>query len=205
MLTSTRKIVVAALAVTSLTAIRPAAADDRARQFAGSFLQALADGLNNGGGQPNPGGGGFVPPVTPAVNPWVGPAVNPNPVVFNGGVNVTGVGTDAFGRPVVQTNQTVATASAFDPNRNVVDPGSMQTSSSIVTDSFGNSYQETTTSWTSFGVPHSDTNRQLVTQSASGVSIDQQQVVKSGRARRNTTTTPLRGQVRHNSRPRGHR
>lgn len=213
MLNFTKQAAIAALATMSLTSIRPAAADDQGRQIAGSILQAVADGLNNANGGVQPGFSGQVvyPPVyppagpqyPPVIPPTVTPVVNPGAVAWDSGVTVTGTGVDPWGRPVVQTGQSLATVSAFDPNRGTVDPGSRRSSSSIVNDQFGNTYRETTNSWTSFGVPHSDTTRELITQSSTGVSIQQQQIAKSARGRGGMTTRPQ--QPRRLPFPRHHR
>ena len=196
MLNCTHKIVAAALVATCVAVVRPASADDRGRQFAGDLLQAIATGLNNGGG----GGPVFVPSQPPVVVP----VFDPNPVVSDTGVNITATGIDPFGRPVVQTDQSTIHQSALDPNRGTVDPGSVETSSSIVMDSFGNTVRETTTSWTSFGVPHSETTRQIISQSASSVVIDQQQQIQKSAHRSRSAATRVQ-QPRRSTRPQRHR
>lgn len=181
-----KKSLFASVAVLSLLTARSGQAQDPGLQIAGDILQAIGNGLNGGNMQPPPvpypayppayppGPGGFPPPYPPGA---IGGG--PNPVVFDTGATITDIQFDASGRPVVITDQTIANQSAADPNRNVIDPGSYQTYTSTVSDAAGNTFQEVTELWTSYGVPHSNSYRQLVSQGPGGTTMQNQTVVKA--------------------------
>ena len=97
---------IAAIATLNLATTRPGLAQDQGLQIAGGVLQTIADGLN-----------GATAPLPPSGFP----VLDPNPVVFDSGEQLTGAAFDAFGRPVVTTNQTIMNQSALDPNRNTID------------------------------------------------------------------------------------
>jgi len=86
----------------------------------------------------------------------------PNPVVYDSGRSVSGVYTGPLGiRYQVHTERERVHASALDPNRDVVDAGSLRYVDHYV-GSGANYHREQGYHWTSNGVPHSDvsvTNR----------------------------------------------
>jgi hypothetical protein len=175
MLTQVKRIALVAVTAcgANLCSSLPTPAADPGLQIAAGILQGLASGL--GGGVPmNPGGmpggmlGGMPGGMLGGGMPGFPPVIGPNPVVFDSGWNPGGVSFDAIGRPINNFNQTTANASAYDPSRNVVDPGSYQTSTNMSRDSMGNEIEIVTNSWTSNGVPHSDTQRRYLTPSGGG-------------------------------------
>jgi hypothetical protein len=83
----------------------------------------------------------------------------PNPVVLDSGRYVSGYCAGPRGvRRHVETNQERVHASALDPNRAAVDPGSLVQVDRYVPGPCG-WQREQGYYWTSFGVPHSDVNR----------------------------------------------
>ncbi|WP_254510200.1 hypothetical protein [Anatilimnocola floriformis] len=100
------------------------------------------------------------------------------------------------GRWIVQTRQHETHFSALDPNRNVIDRGSQRTSSSISTDANGNQIESVTTSWTSYGVPHSNTVTRRITSGPNGTVINDTVILKgtnssTGGSSTNNQVTPL--------------
>ncbi len=77
-----------------------------------------------------------------------------NPVIAASGNHVTGVTFDAFGNPIVHRHQDQLHASAMDPNRGHVDPGSLHYVNELRYDSYGRPYYMRGYRWTSYGVPH---------------------------------------------------
>ncbi len=83
---------------------------------------------------------------------------------FTTGPYVTDVQVDPYtGRLIVRTNQNVIGASALDPYRNVIDPGSLQFVNRLEYDPYGRPVRVIGRVWTSFGVPHADLRRTVVT------------------------------------------
>lgn len=83
-----------------------------------------------------------------------------NPVVTDSGRYVTGSGYDPFSNNyVVDTHREMSRASAYDPNRGVVDPGSYRYVNRWVRDETGAMVQEYGYTWTSYGVPHGNLKR----------------------------------------------
>ena len=101
------------------------------------------------------------------LNPYqlVGPGGTWNPVVEASQPKLGGFSYDPVtGRLMMHTESHEVRASALDPNRHIVDPGSRRAKSTTSTDAHGNVYVEEVVSWTSYGVPHSKTTRRLVRQ-----------------------------------------
>ncbi|MEO6808789.1 MAG: hypothetical protein ABI353_06725 [Isosphaeraceae bacterium] len=93
--------------------------------------------------------------VTPTVH-----AQPPNPIVGDTGRYVTTNQYDPFSNNYVTgTNRDMTRASAYDPNRNVIDPGTYQYVNRWVTDEYGRRVQEYGYTWTSYGVPHGNLKR----------------------------------------------
>ena len=83
----------------------------------------------------------------------------PNPLVQDSGRYVAGVWRGPVGvRHHVATNREQVYASAYDPNRGYVDPGSMQYVDGWRSDGRGGTYRQSGYAWTSNGVPHEDMN-----------------------------------------------
>lgn len=70
-------------------------------------------------------------------------------------------------------------ASALDRNRGLVDPGSLRSTSNVARDAQGNVIETTVTSWTSRGVPHSNTTTRRIQQGNNGRVIDERNVMRS--------------------------
>jgi hypothetical protein len=88
--------------------------------------------------------------------PWF---LRPNPVVQDSGRYVTGVYQGPLGfRQHVETNREKIHASAFDEDRDYVDPGSVQRVDHRVPDGRGGYVNYRGYTWTSNGVPHGDLN-----------------------------------------------
>ena len=83
----------------------------------------------------------------PIQSPW-------NPVVNNSGQIVTGIGWNPWTGLNVNTFQQTVNASAYDPNRGRIDPGSLRHHNEWVPDGRGGWVRQTGTSWTSYGVYH---------------------------------------------------
>ncbi len=77
-----------------------------------------------------------------------------NPVIAASGNHVTGVTYDQWGRPMIHRHQDQVHASAMDPNRGYVDPGSLQYVNEIRYDRHGRPYRVQGYRWTSYGVRH---------------------------------------------------
>jgi hypothetical protein len=85
--------------------------------------------------------------------------LQPNPVVHDSGRYVTGEYTGAFGiRRHVETNRDRVHASAFDDDRDLVDPGSAHRVDEWVPNGHGGWARRQGYTWTSNGVPHGDVN-----------------------------------------------
>ena len=104
---------------------------------------------------------GMVILTTKDASAWPWPWVNPE--IYNSGHNITGAYVDPFtGRVVIRTDRNRVRESFLDPNRNHVDPGSMQYVNRIELDASGISWRVRGWSWTSFGVPHGNLQRTRV-------------------------------------------
>lgn len=98
-------------------------------------------------------------------NPYqqIGPHGTWNPAVETSNPTLRGLSYDPMtGRLTAHTESHEVRASALDPNRHIVDPGSRRARSSVSKDSYGNVYVVEVISWTSYGVPHSKTTRKLL-------------------------------------------
>ncbi len=85
--------------------------------------------------------------------------LNPNPVVVDSGRYLTGVCYGPWGvRHQVNTNRDQVHASAYDPNRDQVDAGSLHYVEGWCRDEWGGTYRYQGYAWTSNGVAHSDAN-----------------------------------------------
>ena len=86
-----------------------------------------------------------------------------NPVVIDTGRNVTGVEYDPWNDQVtVHRHRDLVRASAWDPARGYVDPGSLHYVDRYVRDQYGRLYREQGYKWTSYGVPHGDLTKTIV-------------------------------------------
>lgn len=123
-----------------------------------------------------------------------------NPVDGDTGRYVTGSGYDPFSNNyVVGTNREMARASAYDPNRGVVDPGSYRYVNRWVRDETGAMVQEYGYTWTSYGVPHGNLKRVQTTYTPPA-----QPYYPTGMISQNTTgmvygPQPQPGQIQQNS------
>ena len=79
----------------------------------------------------------------------------------------------------VKTTEEVINQSALDPNRGVVDPGSYRVTSSIGRDRYGNQVETRVESWTSYGVPHSNTTQRIIRRHGNVVVEEEKTVVRS--------------------------
>jgi hypothetical protein len=83
----------------------------------------------------------------------------------------TGVRYDPFDDHVtVVRNRDIVRASALDPHRDRIDPGSFVRVDRYYRDSRGRLVHEFGTQWTSYGVPHGNLTRQVVTQTPASLS-----------------------------------
>jgi hypothetical protein len=95
-----------------------------------------------------------------------------NPTISDSGYLPQGWRIDPFtGRLVVDVNRDRIKDSALDPNRGIVDPGSLRNIDQWETDANGVVWHITGTEWTSYGVPHSNLRRRTKTQSG-GVELN---------------------------------
>lgn len=112
---------------------------------------------------------------------WGNPVTQPtNPVIHK--QQTVKYKYDQFGNLVVDNTVEQTKQSALDPNRAVIDPGSMTKSSSV---RFENGFQVTTTTyrWTSYGKPHhrTEVNRRAIGQQGGGDTlIDRGGITKPG-------------------------
>ena len=83
------------------------------------------------------------------------------------------------GRWLANVNSETVYESATDPNRDVVDPGSLRTRTFSALDADGNQINKTVTSWTSYGVPHSNTTSQIVQQAGDVTVVDEHKAYRS--------------------------
>jgi hypothetical protein len=101
-----------------------------------------------------------------------------NPVIWDGGKQITGVTYDPFsGRIRVKTDHRKVRESVLDPNRTYVDPGSYQRVDEYQTDAQGNRWHVTGYRWTSYGVPHGNLNRQRVSNIGGGIDHEENENV----------------------------
>ncbi len=86
-----------------------------------------------------------------------------NPVVIDTVRNVTGVEYDPWNDQVtIHRHRDLVRASAWDPARGHVDPGSLHYVDRYVRDQYGRLYREQGYKWTSNGVPHGDLTKTIV-------------------------------------------
>jgi hypothetical protein len=86
-----------------------------------------------------------------------------NPVVIDSGRHVTGVEYDPWNDQVtVHRHRDLVRASAWDPARGYVDPGSLHYVDRYVRDEYGRLFREQGYKWTSYGVPHGDLTKTIV-------------------------------------------
>jgi hypothetical protein len=86
-----------------------------------------------------------------------------NPVVIDTGRHVTGVEYDPWNDQLtVHRHRDLLRASAWDPARGYVDPGSLHYVDRYVRDQYGRLYREQGYKWTSYGVPHGDLTKTVV-------------------------------------------
>lgn len=89
--------------------------------------------------------------------PWV------NPEIYNSGNQMTGIQFDPFtGRITVRTDRTRVRESYLDPNRGLVDAGSLRYVDEVQVDASGVQWRVQGWQWTSNGVPHGNLNRSRV-------------------------------------------
>jgi hypothetical protein len=89
--------------------------------------------------------------------------VGGNPVVLDSGRHVTGVDYDPWNDQLtIQRHRDLVRASAFDPARGYVDPGSLHYVDRYLRDAYGRLYRERGYKWTSYGVPHGDLTKTIV-------------------------------------------
>jgi hypothetical protein len=100
--------------------------------------------------------------------------------IYNGPSQLDNLSYDPVtGRWVANVNSETVYESATDPDRDVVDPGSLRTRVLSTVDANGNQVNKTITSWTSYGVPHSNTTTQVVCQAGDLTVIDEHHALRS--------------------------
>jgi hypothetical protein len=83
-----------------------------------------------------------------------------NPDVFNSGFQNEGFTLDPFtGQVTMHVGRSRIKNEALDPNRGIVDPGSLQIINRYERDEYGIQWHITGRVWTSYGRPHSELNR----------------------------------------------
>jgi len=113
-------------------------------------------------------------------SPWPSPRPYPrhNPTVWDSGSRVTGIYRDPYtGQIRVRTDRDQVRASALDPYRNHVDPGSRRYVNRIERDMFGNVYRVRGYAWTSYGRPHSTLTRTRIRYSGGGIVHEENETV----------------------------
>lgn len=103
-------------------------------------------------------------------NSWPNPYPWHNPTVWDSGSRLTNIYVDPYtGQVRIRTHRDQVRASALDPHRNHVDPGSRRYVNRIERDMFGNVYRVQGYTWTSYGRPHSTLNRTRISYSGGGI------------------------------------
>ncbi len=113
-------------------------------------------------------------------NGWPSPRPYPphNPTVWDSGSHLTDIYRDPYtGQIRVRTHREQVRASALDPYRNHVDPGSRRYVNRIESDMFGNVYRVQGYTWTSYGRPHSTLNRTRIRYSGGGIVHEESETV----------------------------
>jgi hypothetical protein len=96
-----------------------------------------------------------------------------NPYIGNTGFQNEGVYVDPqTGQVHIKIGRERITQSALDPNRDIVDPGSLRNVNRYERDQKGTLWLITGRQWTSFGVPHDDLQRRSVTIGPNGAVVD---------------------------------
>ncbi|MGL4463180.1 MAG: hypothetical protein ACRC1K_13615, partial [Planctomycetia bacterium] len=134
------------------------------------------------------------------VEPPIG--FDPNPTVVDSGPRVGGVGYDPYsGQTTIGVNRYRERASAYDPGRGFVDPGSYRVVDRIVTDEFGQQFRESGPQWTAGGRPHGDLTRErVVGTGVPGVNVYETDRIKYSQ-RGKPSNQPAAGSAPTNSRP----
>ena len=109
-------------------------------------------------------------------DPWNVP-FDPNPTIHTTPKSTTAFYDPQTGRWTVRRKTHKIKASALDPNRHVVDPGSRRAKSSIRVGPDGTTYETMTVSWTSYGVPHSETTTRAIRRGGQLTNIDEMKTI----------------------------
>jgi len=111
---------------------------------------------------------------------WPAPTPYPrhNPTVWDSGSHLTDIYRDPYtGQIRIRTNRERVHASALDPYRNRLDPGSRRYVNRIERDMFGNVYRVQGYTWTSYGRPHSTLTRTRIRYSGHGIVHEERETV----------------------------
>jgi len=107
-----------------------------------------------------------------------------NPTIFDTGTQFQDMQYDPFTNSMImRTRRTSVKASAMDPNRNWVDPGSKRWVNEIRMDAQGNQWRVRGWQWTSNGVPHGNLKRTRINQLGPGMIQQQEEQVFYSRRR----------------------
>ena len=110
-------------------------------------------------------------------NPW-------NPVVHNSGQWAMYHGWNPWTGHTSSTHQTTVNASAYDPNRWMMDPGSLRYHNEWVPNGYGGWTRQTGTSWTSNGVYHHNMNQQTTQHTPWGTTTHNHHNIRSKKPNR---------------------